>query len=599
VTDAPHPDPAAEYRQRRTTYAADAARHEKRDALLANVRLLLALAVLAMIVAGFYRPAVWFAIAAPIAVFIAVAVWHDRVIRTASRSRVLADHYARALTRVEGNWTGTGPTGKTHAPAAHPYAADLDLFGHGSLFAYLCAARSQTGQATLARWLTSSATPDMIAQRHGAVAELRPRLDLRDDLVAACEAIQPDLDGDVLRRWASRTAAIDIARTRRAAIACNAGLIAGAAVLWLAGTPIVLALAVAAQAIVLVRTREAVETLMAEATEPARELRLLAAVFQRFEQEKFQHASLTEFQKQLTDGSRPASACIADLERRIGRYDAQRNLFVAPFALAMMWGPHTACHVEQWRRAWSASALDWLDALGALEALNSLAGFAYERPDSVNPIMVNAPRCFRAKAIRHPLLPATRAVPNDVSLDENMPVMIVSGSNMSGKSTLLRTVGINAALALAGAPVCASRLEIAVRSLGSTIAVHDSLQEGASRFYAEIERLKELMDLASADPPLLYLLDELLHGTNSKDRAIGARALLKAFMTRGAVGIVTTHDLSLSREADATAGIVNMHFADRVEEGRLTFDYTLKPGVVDHGNALALMRQVGLPVEED
>jgi DNA mismatch repair ATPase MutS len=188
-------------------------------------------------------------------------------------------------------------------------------------------------------------------------------------------------------------------------------------------------------------------------------------------------------------------------------------------------------------------------------------------------------------------------VPNDVTLGADAPhVLLVSGSNMSGKSTYLRTVGTNVVLALAGAPVRARRLALTPLHVGATLRIQDSLQAGKSRFYAEITRLKELADLAEGDLPLLFLLDEILHGTNSHDRRIGAEAIVRGLVARGAIGLVTTHDLALTELAGGGALLANAHFEDQVRDGEIAFDYTLRPGVVTHSNAIALMRAVGLRV---
>jgi len=188
-------------------------------------------------------------------------------------------------------------------------------------------------------------------------------------------------------------------------------------------------------------------------------------------------------------------------------------------------------------------------------------------------------------------------VRNDVSLTAGLKVLVVSGSNMSGKSTLLRTVGINAVLALAGAPVRARSLRIAPLALGASIRILDSIQEGTSRFYAEITRLRKLVSLADGPIPLLFLLDELLHGTNSHDRRIGAEAVVRGLVQQGAIGLLTTHDLALAHIVDVLAPhAVNVHFEDHIENGRIAFDYTLRPGVVKKSNALELMRSIGLKV---
>jgi len=228
--------------------------------------------------------------------------------------------------------------------------------------------------------------------------------------------------------------------------------------------------------------------------------------------------------------------------------------------------------------------------------LSALAGYAYEHPGDPFPEL-SQDTCFDGEALGHPLIPEARCVRNDLHLGGALCLLIVSGSNMSGKSTLLRTVGTNAVLALAGAPVRARRLRLSPLAVGASIRIQDSLQGGTSRFYAEITRLRQLMDQAQGPLRLLFLLDEILHGTNSHDRGIGAEAVVRGFVARGAIGLVTTHDLALARVADALAPrACNVHFEDHLDDGKMTFDYRMRPGVVAKSNAVALMRAIGLEV---
>jgi DNA mismatch repair ATPase MutS len=228
----------------------------------------------------------------------------------------------------------------------------------------------------------------------------------------------------------------------------------------------------------------------------------------------------------------------------------------------------------------------------------ALAAYAFECPEAPFPEIADGGPLFVAEGIGHPLLPAARCVRNDLRLDAERRCLIVSGSNMSGKSTLLRAVGVNAVLAFAGAPVCARRLSLSPLALGAAIRIHDSLQGGSSRFHAEVTRIAELLRTAAGRAPLLFLLDEILHGTNSHDRRIGAAAIVHRLLERGAIGLVTTHDLALAAIADDGGGgtVSNVHFVDRVEDGRMVFDYRMRPGVVRRSNALDVMRALGIDV---
>ncbi|MDF1702148.1 MAG: DNA mismatch repair protein MutS, partial [Planctomycetota bacterium] len=246
---------------------------------------------------------------------------------------------------------------------------------------------------------------------------------------------------------------------------------------------------------------------------------------------------------------------------------------------------------------------DWLDVLAEIEALSSLAAHAGDHPEDPFPeIVTDGATVFEGTGLAHPLLPRTSAVPNDVHLaraDETPQAYLISGSNMSGKSTLMRTVGVNTVLAFAGAPVQATMLRLSPLALAASIRIHDSLQEGASRFYAEIARLKQVVDLTEGDVPVLFLLDEILHGTNSQDRVLGASAVVRQLVERGSLGLVSTHDLALADMARGSEGrIRNVHFEDQVVEGAMAFDYTLREGIVERSNAIALMRMVGLDVDD-
>jgi DNA mismatch repair ATPase MutS len=252
---------------------------------------------------------------------------------------------------------------------------------------------------------------------------------------------------------------------------------------------------------------------------------------------------------------------------------------------------------ESWRSRYSVSVPSWLLATGRFEALSSLAMYAWEHPDDISPVFEDGPARFEAQALGHPLMPAASCIRNDVTISDKTRALLVSGSNMSGKSTLLRAVGVNTVLAMAGAPVRAQALSLTALQVGASIRVNDSLHEGSSRFYAEITRLRALYDLSARDTPLLFLLDEVLQGTNSHDRRIGAEGVLRAFIDRGAIGLVSTHDLALTQITDLPAGALrNVHFQDELKNGRIHFDFKLRDGVVTKSNGIELMRSIGLKV---
>jgi DNA mismatch repair ATPase MutS len=284
---------------------------------------------------------------------------------------------------------------------------------------------------------------------------------------------------------------------------------------------------------------------------------------------------------------------MARLGRILSFLDARNNevfrIFIAP---VLLWDLNCAIALESWRARSGRHVRAWLDTLAEVEATASLAGFAYERPDHAFPELEEAPR-FSARALAHPLIAHAKRVANDVDITGPGRALVVTGSNMSGKSTLLRAIGAACVLARAGAPVCAESLKLGRVRVATSMRVRDSIEEGVSRFYAELKKLKAVLDSARA-APTVFLLDEILHGTNSRERLIGARAILQELLARGALGAVSTHDLALGDLEGET--VQNVHFQEQVAGEVMTFDYRLRPGVVQSSNALRLMRIVGLDV---
>jgi DNA mismatch repair ATPase MutS len=328
------------------------------------------------------------------------------------------------------------------------------------------------------------------------------------------------------------------------------------------------------------------------------DLKIFAKLLVRVEREPFAVPAMQALVRALASQDRRAGRSIEQLGTIAELAGSRQNLVVRWFlAVPLLYSVQVALAAERWRHAHGAKARTWVEVAGRFEALSSIAQYSFEHPADPFPDFVERPPRFRASSLGHPLIPSERCVRNDVDISGGTRALLVSGSNMSGKSTLLRAVGINTVLAMAGAPVRARSLELAPLTVGASIRINDSLSEGTSRFYAEIARLRQLQDLASGEPPLLFLLDEALQGTNSKDRRIGAEAILRAFLGRGAIGLVSTHDLALTEIRGIEEGSVrNVHFEDEIEDGRMKFDFKLRDGVVAQSNGLELMRSIGLKV---
>jgi DNA mismatch repair ATPase MutS len=351
------------------------------------------------------------------------------------------------------------------------------------------------------------------------------------------------------------------------------------------------------EAILAQRLRNNVEQILHGTEGGLQDLRLLRRLLARIEGSNFRSPRLQALQQRLASGRLISSAAIARLVTIGDAIESRDNLILRVLNLPLLYSVQVAFWAERWRHSYGGQVRVWLEAVGELEALISLSTYSFEHPDDPFPELVAGPAAWSAEELGHPLIPAKKCVRNSLELNQGTRVLLVSGSNMSGKSTLLRTIGINTVLAMAGAPVRAKRLRLTPLEIGASISNHDSLQQGSSRFYAEITRLRAIVARAEANPPLLFLLDELLQGTNSKDRRIGAQALVRALIARGAIGLVSTHDLALTDIGEPGENwLVNVHFEDHLENGRMRFDYRLREGVVSKSNGLELMRSIGLEV---
>jgi hypothetical protein len=589
----------------RDTYAtrlADRQSHlralESRRLRLGNVRLLIFLSAAALAwLAWQGRLPLWWT-AAPLAGFFALVWAQARLERDAEFVRRGIRFYERGIARIGNRWQGGGESGERFLDPHHPYSADLDIFGRGSLFELLSTARTRGGEAKLAEWLKGPAPLAELRGRHEAVEELRPLLDLREELAVLGDDYRTGVNPEHLIEWADTPASPFPAWMRILALVLS--LVQAGMIAWLFVTvfvetgPRIGVIAVGfLEGPFALFLRSRVLALLYSIHEPSHDLDLLSRILATLERQSFGSPRLAALQSAIRVGGQPASQRIARLRRWMELLDSHDNAFVRMFGPPLLWGTQVAMAIGNWRAQHGPHVKEWLDAVSEIEALSCLANYAWEHPADPYPEFAEE-RIFDGENLGHPLLAEEKCIRNSVALVDPLRLMVVSGSNMSGKSTLLRAVGINAVLALAGAPVRAKRLVISHLSVGASIRTMDSLEEGHSRFMAEILRLKQILELP---PPALFLLDELLHGTNSHDRAIGAEGLLHGLLERGAIGIATTHDLSLARVADQLGPVaVNVHFEDRLEAGRLVFDYRMRPGVVARSNALDLMRAVGLKV---
>jgi hypothetical protein len=589
--------PRAEYESRLAIRRARIAALDRINFTISNTRLAIALIGAVALWMAFVRMSI--SPAWPLGVWSAygvLAVIHAKRLQRFERARAAERVYLRGLSRLDDRWAGTGRDGAMFREG-HPYAGDLDLFGPASLFELLNTTRTEIGEATLADWLRGPAPLAEVRARQAAIDELRPMLDFKED-VAVLASESPVGRTGPLSAWAG-VPAVRFAPALRLALAACAVVTIGLIVLVyrdLAAPEWLFAWLFAETGFAAIWRRPFHQVLHGIDT-PERDLGLLAGLLARVESESFTSPRLAALHQTLLTAGVPPSKRIAQLRTLVSWLDSTHNMMFAPVAFILLLRQQLAIAIARWHAAYGPAIGEWLRALGEAEALAALATFAYERPDNPFPELADEGPVYEADGLGHPLMPASAVVRNDVRLGGSGPrVILVSGSNMSGKSTLLRSVGVSVVLALAGAPVAARRLRLSPLVLGATLHVEDSLQAGHSRFYAEILRIRTIADAGRGPTPLLFLLDEILHGTNSHDRRIGAEGIVRALVGLRAIGLVTTHDLALT-ELPATLGsAVNMHFEDRLEDGRMIFDYRMRPGVVEHSNALELMRAIGLDV---
>jgi hypothetical protein len=592
--------PLDEYLARQAKWSAQQQLAQRAFIAIGNWRLFTAVAaaVLAWFAFGQGTISGWWLLA-PGVIFIALVIWHQRVLRRRTFAERGIRFYQQAIHRVQDNWSDQATQGKAFQDANHIYADDLDIFGRGSLFELLCSARTAAGEQTLASWLLAPASLQEASARQQAVRELAPKLDLREEMALLGEDIKSSINAELLATWGSAPPVVFPPILRIASL-CLAGIGLLALILKLADVwppwPLVLILGI--NAIIMFLFRKQTVQVHGAIESAAHQLGLLSLLVNRIERETFTSAGLAGLRNDIITDGIPASRRIKHLDRWLEMLDSSDHIVLRILEPLVLYKHQIVMAIEAWRTRNGQAIGKWIQALAEFEALSCLGALHYERPAWAFPQLEASPSAhFAAANLGHPLLASSVAVRNSLNLDQDCRLLIVSGSNMSGKSTLLRAVGLNTVLAWAGAPVCAESLRLSPLQVGASLRVSDSLQDNRSRFFAEISRLRQIVDLTKGMLPVLFLLDELLSGTNSHDRRIGAAAIVRGLLAANSVGLLTTHDLALAQlDQDAGAPAQNVHFEDRIIDGKIEFDYHLRPGVVTHSNALELMRSIGLEI---
>lgn len=523
---------------------------------------------------------------------------YQRVRESRYRMSRLMTYYERGIQRLQGNWVGTGATGEEFSRPDHVYAADLNVFGKGSLFELVCIARTSIGQRGLATYLSESAALPEILLRQEAVRELQGRADLRERVASLGKFDLQESRSETFEAWL-HSPTLSYARHLRPLTALTSVLLAGVVLAGLIGLIPWINVSICITPLVIFHSavglifRTQVNKIHEWARLVSIETEVLREGLRLLEREEFESGKL----RQLTDSVQRASEAVQKLGRLLNALNERyKDLFYGP-SLLLLVGTQLSMAIEQWRNEHATPLRVWLHAWAEFEALNALAAYAYENPANTYPEFAADAVCFEARALGHPLLSHDSCVVNDIELNRQTRFYVVSGSNMSGKSTLLRAIGLNAVLAFAGAPVHASALRMSRLSVFASLSIVDSLLKGRSRFLAEVDRLRLTIDAAMNSKSVLFLIDEIFSGTNSRDRRIATEAVVRTLVERGAIGALSTHDLSLCEigSSESLHG-VNVHMGSKEGGEPLDFDYRLKPGVTNEANALAIARMAGVPV---
>ena len=507
--------------------------------------------------------------------------------------------YSSCLQRLTKHWRELPDPGAEFVSAEHPWSGDLDLFGPGSLFQKLCQCRVLPSRRMLARWMTEVPAVAVIRSRQQMAESLRSELDLRERLAIIEDASNWNATESTLDRWAAESA-----RPIPLWIVFLSGLfgITGIILLFMVVAGMlsvsVLVLVLVVQTPLMILARGKIKAVVAAVDSVNQALRQLSEILKELEVHAFDDPRVAELQHVLTAGGHRASAQIRSLSHRISWLNnATRNQFLIPFAWLFGLTVLLTDRIERWRVKYGTLIPGWIDASAELEVLLTIGAWNFDNADASLPEISDGEPLFSAEALGHPLLSNQECVQNDVQLTQERPLMLISGSNMSGKSTLLRSIGVNLVLTWCGGRVNAKAMTTTPFQIGTVMRVSDSLMERRSLFFSVVRRLRQIVDLTDGPRPVLFLLDEILNGTNSNDRRRGAEAVIRSLLDRGALGLVTTHDLELTRIVKSMDGrAANYHFEDQITKDMMTFDYQLREGVVERSNAIELMRMMGLDV---
>ncbi len=531
--------------------------------------------------------------------FVVAAVIHENVLQKIRQHKSLRQVNAREAGALSGLFIEGFDAGAEFFDPLHSYTSDLDIFGERSLFHFLNRAATSVGRRALAVRLQKQLDASKLLDHQAAVKDLAGKLDFRQSL----QACGLDIDDtgqktDALRQLTEEKPLLLKRKT---------------SVLWLYGLPLitltflvlsffgipwpVFLFLVILQMAINRMTGKRVASLYRSTSRHFKILRTYGKILREIEKENFRSPRLTSLQRELWAGESMASLAIKKLAVLLEWLDVRSSEFMhSVLNNLLLWDLQCVYRLEKWKRKYAARTGLWLEVMGEMEVLSSLANLAFNHPDWAFPQIRADGFCFKASSLGHPLIAGQERVANDFFLEGQGSLFIITGPNMAGKSTFLRTLGVNSVLAFAGAPVCASAMEVSFFELITSMKSSDSLDKHLSLFYAELQRLKLVLDSLQSGPPVFFLIDEMLKGTNALDRHKGSVALIKQFLRSKATGIVATHDLDLAYLEKEFPQVKNFHFDSQIQGEALYFDFKLKPGICESFNALILMKKIGIEI---
>ena len=598
-------EPKEQYQKRKTYYARRMENLTQTINRLSNIRLVSFLAGSGLAIFFYLNQSTSLGISMvtlTVLAFAILVVRHQTLKRRQSYIRQLYENYDHALKRLVGEWKSFSDLGEDFKDPAHPYSDDLDLFGLGSLFQWINTAKTFRGRETLNEWLSEPpAEIDLILKKQAAIKEVARNLAWRQRFLADAGMTQSTLSSPAaIIEWA-KTFDSSYLRVRVHIIARALPIITILFLLLYLMTsrisfwyPLI---GVVIQSLILLMGKQRGKVLNAVYSN-RESLKTYETMLDRFEKRSFQSDYLQSLKKGLRDrDGQSASEQIRKLARLADLIANRNNAMFLIINILTLWDIQCMIALESWKEKSGRSLGQWINAIAELEALSSLSIIHFEHSDWGFPVISSEDSGIIAVKLGHPLL--KDSVCNDVSIEKHSGILLITGSNMSGKSTLLRTVGINLVLAYTGAPVYAQSFSCSRLQIYTCMRVSDNLGENISSFYAELLRIKQIVSATRTDKRIFFLLDEIFKGTNSQDRHAGAKVLIRQLSKVGAIGMVSTHDLELGElERESEQKIRNYHFREYYTNDQIQFDYKLRAGISTTRNAMYLIKMAGIDIDE-